>query len=93
MSSASLPDLISAELAEERRPRIEQDAARALVMIALTFGSPPLVPHDLFKDVAAEALLDGINRLAKVDDPFALSGAFDLCVDRAADDPRFVAAG
>ncbi len=93
VSSGTLAKFISHELAEERRARIAQDPARALVMISLTFGSPPLVPRDLFKDVPPESLFDGVDRLAKLDDPFALCGAFDLCADRAADDPRFIEAG
>lgn len=93
VGSATLADFISHELAEERRARIAQDPARALVMISLTFGSPPLVPRDLFKDVPPQSLHDGVDRLVKQDDPLALCGAFDLCVDRAADHPRFIAAG
>jgi hypothetical protein len=91
--SKTLSDFITNELAEERCARIAQDPARALVMISLTFGSPSLVPGDLFKDVPSEVLLDGVDRLSKVDDPFALCGVFGVCADRATDDPRFIAAG
>jgi hypothetical protein len=81
VSSDTLADFISHELAEERRARIAQDPARALVMLSLTFGAPPLAPRDLFEDVPPESLLNGMDRLAKLDDPFALCGAFDLCTD------------
>jgi hypothetical protein len=91
--STTLADFIAHELADERRARIAQDPARALVMISLTFGSPTLVPRDLLTDVPDESLLDGLNRLSKVDDPLGLCGAFDACVDRVADNPRFIDAG
>lgn len=92
-TSATLKEFIPAELGEERSARIRCNPAHALVMMALTFGSPNLVPRELFKDIPPEPMLEGIDRLAKSDDPFALCGAFDLCVDRAASDGRFVSAG
>lgn len=93
LPSRSLQDFISGELAADRQARIRDNPVNALVTISMTFASPALVPRELFADVSSEALLDGIDRLSQFDDPFALSGTFDICVDRAVTDPRFVLAG
>jgi hypothetical protein len=91
--SASLEEFIAGELAAERSAQIERNPAHALAAIALTFASPLLIPHDLFKDVPADVMLEGVERVAVAEGPFALCGALDLCAERAGGDGRFATAG
>ena len=91
--SMTLDEFVAVELSAERKAQIDRNPADALAAIALTFASPALVPRDLFKDVSSDAMLTAIDRVAETDVSFALSGTFDLCVDRVVADPRFVAAG
>lgn len=91
--SATLQDFIASELAEERLAALRENPERALGMISLTFGSPGLIPRELLKDMAPEVLLGAVERISKVDDPFALCGVLDLCAERAPTDSRFAPVG
>lgn len=92
-SSQTLAEFIGSELAEERRARVADDPKVAIDTISLTFGAPELVPLELFREMDASILLDSLNRLTDVPDPFALCGALDICVDRALADQRFLEVG
>jgi hypothetical protein len=87
--SSSLKEFMAQELAAERQAMIAHDPTSALERMSLTFAAPELVPLDLLKGVDSDALLITIRSLTGSGDPFALAGAFDLCVDRIVGDQRF----
>lgn len=89
-SSQTLAEFVSGELAAERRARVADDPQAAIDTISLTFGAPELVPLEMLREMDASILLDSLKRLTEVPDPFALCGAFDLCIDRASADRRFL---
>jgi hypothetical protein len=92
LDSETLPDFIRHELATERAARISLDPDAAVDVISLTFGGPELVPFEAMGLIEIDPLLASIRRLLEYADPLALSGAFSLCADRAAD-ARFVELG
>ena len=72
---------------------LEADSVRALHVLATTFAAPELVPRSSCKSLNADAAVAAIEAVSKVEDPFSLVGAFEICADRAAEDQRFVALG
>jgi hypothetical protein len=92
LDSESLPDFIRLELATERAARIALDPDAAVDLISLTFGGPELVPFEAIRLIEPDTLLASFRRLLNYTDPLALSAAFNLCADRAAD-ARFVDLG
>ena len=61
--------------------------------LAITFAAPELVPRSPLQGLDADAAAKAIEAVSKVEDPFSLVGAFEICADRAAQDQRFVALG
>lgn len=89
IGSESLPDFIAQELSGERAARMAHDPSVAVNLISLTFAAPELVPLGAMRAIDAETLLPVVRRLMEYTDPFAHTGAFDLCADRALEDSRF----
>jgi hypothetical protein len=93
LTSETLPEFIGQELAAERVARIVLDPSAAVDVLSLTFGAPELVPLEAVRQIEPETLTASLGGLLDHGDPLALSGAFDLCADRAAADGRFVDLG
>jgi hypothetical protein len=91
--SAMLADYIGKELHAGWRVGLEADSVRALHALATTFAAPELVPRSLLRGLNADAAVAAIEALSKVEDPFSLVGALEICVDRAAENHRFVTLG
>src|SRR5262249_31830326 len=91
--SGTLAEFIDHELVEERISRIADDPKIAVATISATFASPELVPFVLMQNLKPDELLEGLRSLLGFSDPFALTGAFEICADRAATDARFVELG
>lgn len=92
VSSAMLADYIAKELDGAWHADLKADPTRALHSLAITFAAPELVPRDLLRGVDAGAIEKAIEAVSKVEDPYSILGAFELCADRA-EDQRFVALG
>ena len=88
-----MQDFVSHELGAERAARIGLDPAIALDVMSLTFGATEFVPLALIRNIDPDILLESLRRLLALPDPQALSGALDICADRAADDGRFIELG
>jgi hypothetical protein len=88
-TSESLADFIAHELADERCARLGQDLNTFVDFVSLTFSGPELVPLETMRQVQSDPLLAALQRMPGYCDPFALAGAFDICVDRALSDARF----
>jgi len=91
--SATLADYVGKELNAAWRDGLEADAVRTLRGLAITFAAPELVPRAPLQRVDADAAAEAIEPVSKVEDPFSLVGALEICADRAAQDQRFVALG
>lgn len=91
--SACLLEFIDNELAVERQSIIARDPEGAFERISLSFGAAELVPRDAFSALDTDVVLRSVEAVRGSGDPFALAGAFDICVDRIGDDPRFIVAG
>lgn len=91
--STTLQDFIASELADEQTVAVRENPVRAFLTMSLSFGSPSLIPRELIKDVPGDVMLSAVERVERVDDPFALCGALDICADRAPADTRFAPAG
>jgi hypothetical protein len=89
IGSESLRDFIAQELSGERAARVAHDPSVAVNLISLTFAAPELVPLEAMRAIDAETLLPAVRQLMEYTDPFAHTGAFDLCADRALEDSRF----
>ena len=89
----TLADYIGQELNAAWRDGLEADPVRALHALAVTFAAPELVPRASLQGLDADAAAKAIDAVSKVEDPFSLVGAFEICADRAAQDQRFVAFG
>ena len=83
IGSESLPDFIAQELSGERAARMAHDPSVAVNFISLTFAAPELVPLEAMRAIDAETLLPVVRRLMEYTDPFAHTGAFDLCAGRS----------
>lgn len=88
-----LTEFIKHELAEERTSRITENLKDAIDVISLTFGGPELVPLEVMRAVNPNDLLAGLKHLLEFPDPFALTGAFEICADLAAADVQFTELG
>ncbi len=91
--SATLADYVAKELHEAWSDALDKNPAHALHALAITFAAPELVPRGLVQEMNAEAVASNIESISKVEDPFSLLGAFEICVDRVEQDQRFVALG
>lgn len=91
--SASLADYTAKELDAAWRAGLEADSIRTFHAFATTFAAPELVPHSLLEGLPADAAAQAIEAVSKVEDPFSLVGAFEICVDRVGQDQQFVALG
>lgn len=89
----TLADYVGQELSVAWRDGLEADPGRALDGLAITFAAPELVPRASLVGLDADAAAKAIEAVAKVEDPFSLVGAFEICADRASQDQRFVALG
>jgi hypothetical protein len=67
--------------------------ARVLINGTRYYCAPALVPVDSFRAIAAEGVLQAIDRAALFADHFAVTGAFEICADWITRDDRFEAAG
>lgn len=92
-TSSSLAEFIDDELADEWRARLAADPKHAFGSIALTFASPALVPRSLFEGVDTGTMFELLETACGFADPFALTGAFQICADRLGQDMRFVELG
>ncbi len=91
--SATLADYNGKELHAAWQVGLETDPVRALHALAITFAAPELVPRAPLQNLSADAAAAAIEAVSKVEDPFSLVGAFEICTDRAGQDQRFVAFG
>jgi len=91
--SLTLADYIGQELNAAWGDGLEADPVRALHGLAITFAAPELVPRAPLQGSDADAVANAIDAVSKVEDPFSLVGAFEICTDRAAQDQRFVTLG
>lgn len=91
--SSSLSEFIDNELADEWRARLSADPKQAFRSIALTFASPALVPRSLFEGVDTGTMIELLEIAGGFDDPFGLTGAFQICADRLGQGMQFVALG
>jgi hypothetical protein len=91
--SPTLSEYINNELQAERTVRLDVNPKRAFLTMSLTFAAPSLVPFSLVREFDVEALAAMIDAASKVDDHFALEGAFEVCADQVQRDSRFVALG
>ena len=91
--SMTLADYIGQELNAAWRDGLEVDPVRALRSLAITFAAPELVPRAPLQGSGADATADAIEAVSKVEDPFSLVGAFEICADRATQGQRFVKLG
>ena len=81
--SATLADYIGKELHAAWQAGLETDPVRALHALAITFAAPELVPRAPLQGLSADAAAAAIEAVSKVEDPFSLVGAFEICADRA----------
>jgi hypothetical protein len=88
-----LADYIAKELHTAWQTGVSSDPVRALHTFAITFAAPELVPHALLQDLNADTAAAAIESVSKVEDPFSLVGAFEICADRIGQDPRFIELG
>jgi hypothetical protein len=91
--SGMLPDYIAKELHEAWQTAVKADPVRALHTFATTFAAPELVPRAILQELSADTAAAAIEAVSKVEDPFSLVGAFEICADRIGQDQRFVALG
>lgn len=91
--SKTLAQFIETELGTERAARVAADPPRGLSTIALTFGAPELVPKEWVRSLDVEAVVRDITALIDAEDHFSLAGAFEICAEGLALDPRFVELG
>lgn len=92
-ASQTLSEFIEGELATERAARIALDPGVAIDVISLTFGAPELVPLEAMRQLDSDILIESLRRLIELSDPFALTGAFDICAGRVSSDDRFADLG
>ena len=90
--SKTLEEFLRKECEAERAKVMAQNPLRAFYTSSLSYCSPVLVPVETFRTVAAEVVLQCMDRAASLPDHFAVTGAFEICADRLTD-RRFEAAG
>lgn len=83
-ASASLPEFIDNELANERLARLSQAPTPGFSSVALTFAAPSLVPRDYLASLEENQLREMLSGSIHFDDHFSLAGCFQICADRAA---------
>lgn len=91
--ATNLTEFITHELADEWKARLSADSKHAFRSITLTFASPTLVPRSLFDTIDTGSIVQLLESACGFDDPFALTGAFQICADRLADDIQFIGLG
>lgn len=93
LSSEILSEFATNELAVQRKAHFAGGLTGAFDIVSLTFGDPELVPVGTLRSFGAEQVITALRHLLQFNDPFALTGAFDICADRALTEPQFVALG
>lgn len=93
LSSELLSEFAKNELAVQRKAHFAKDLKDAFCIISLTFGDPDLVPVDAMRSFGGEEVSTALRHMLQFTDPLALTGAFDICADRALAEPQFVALG
>ncbi|MBR0899104.1 hypothetical protein JQ616_29480 [Bradyrhizobium tropiciagri] len=93
LSSEILSEFAANELAVQRKAHFAGDLTGAFDIVSLTFGDPELVPVETLRSFGAEEVITALRHLLQFNDPFALTGAFDICAARALAEPQFVALG
>ncbi len=94
VTAHTLVEFVNSELATERGARLaEDDPKDAIDVISLTFGGPELTPLDAMRALKPDDLLTGLKHLLQFPDPFALTGAFEICADQAQSSARFIELG
>ncbi|MGY4290621.1 hypothetical protein ACVWXO_009887 [Bradyrhizobium sp. LM2.7] len=93
LSSELLSEFATNELAVQRKAHFAGELTGAFDIVSLTFGDPELVPVETLRSFGAEEVIAALRHLLQFNDPFALTGAFDICADRALAEPQFVALG
>ncbi|WP_316225199.1 MULTISPECIES: hypothetical protein [unclassified Bradyrhizobium] len=94
VTAHTLVEFVNSELATERGARLaEDDPKDAIDVISLTFGGPELTPLEAMRALKPDDLLTGLKHLLQFPDPFALTGAFEICADQAQSNARFVELG
>jgi hypothetical protein len=91
--SVTLADYAAKELHETWQAGLETNPLRALYALAITFAAPELVPVALFEDLKPDTAATALESISKVEDPFSLVGAFEICANRGDEDQRFVVLG
>jgi hypothetical protein len=89
----TLADYIGHEMDDAWRTSLEANAYRALHSLAIVFGAPELVPHAQLQGLSADDLANAIEAISRLEDPFSLAGAFEVCAARASGDQRFADLG
>jgi hypothetical protein len=94
VAARTLVEFVNGELAAERGARLaEDDPKDAIDVISLTFGGPELAPLEAMRALKPDDVLAGLKHLLQFPDPFALTGAFEICADLVQSDARFVELG
>jgi hypothetical protein len=94
VTARTLVEFVNGELAAERGARLaEDDPKDAIDVISLTFGGPELTPLEAVRALKPDDLLAGLKHLLQFPDPFALTGAFEICADLVQSDSRLVELG
>jgi hypothetical protein len=93
LSSELLSEFAKNELAVQRKAHFTKDLKDAFDIVSLTFGDPDLVPVETMRSFSAEEVSTALRHMLQFNDPFALTGAFDICAERALAEPQFVGLG
>jgi hypothetical protein len=91
--SAMLADYIGKELHAAWQTSVRADPVRALHAFATTFAAPELTPRALVQGLSTDTAAAAIESVSKVEDPFSLVGAFEICADWIGQDQQFVTLG
>jgi hypothetical protein len=91
--STTLAEYIGQELNAAWRNGLAAGPVRAIHGLAITFAASELVPLSRLQGLDADAAAEAIEAVSKVEDPFSLVGAFEICGDRVPQDEQFVTLG
>jgi hypothetical protein len=91
--SQNLSEFLVNERQAESSRMMDAGAARAFLVMSLSFCAPALVPIETFKSVPTDEVLQTLERAASLPDHFAVAGAFEICADWVGRDDRIEAAG
>jgi hypothetical protein len=93
VTSSTLADYIANELIVEYAERRARDPLNTLIVGSIWFLAPAVVSRVFDKSIASDLTFEAIGRIARMTDPFALTGAFNVCAERVPMDKRFEEAG